>query len=1617
MSFDTSSFGNYRRSVVRIITDNSSKTNSELNSTLDVVGKIRAWRQRLIDMTHRNRLIYFDPESSSVAEITEPVASELFTGVVLSNKSYIFDTDSKKDVAESKPKPSRRVGHIKASIEGEELGKLLRRLVRNYNSYKQEQGLHTMFLAIGMVHWTEASHSKEEWLSPIVLLPVHIELDKSKGRYFLILAEEDVVVNPALRTKFETERGLQIQELPDTIDWGNVHNYLQELKRMVSHLGWTVDESVWLSRFHFEKFVMYKELEQHEVELSQHPILKAIAEPNDFPLPLSDRLISDPDTEIDPRKMFTVLDADSSQLEVLYRAVNGENLVVYGPPGTGKSQTIVNVISQLLMDGKRVLFVSEKMAALEVVYGKLRQLGLDFACMELHSHRSNKSKIIEELGRTIRGEYPSDGERRDDERFAELQKLRLMLDDYVNAVHNKATELVASPYEVIELLSKLEPGIYKKTGLTSIGVAKVTPDDLSNKLMSLRRLSVDVPLWRAFKNNVWRNTRLDIERLTLEGKRDLLDHISTLKKSCLDCLQLLLLVREELGLGIQPRLVSVKQLIRFLENLEAAPIFLERWFVKTENELNQLRADLVANDNKKKRYLENKSLLESHYRIELLNIHLDAITDRFKNKYRTNFRFLFRQYRQDKAKLRSLATGRKSLGYDTVIASLQAAIEVRDYSSFMAESTPYFQEELGMLYDRLDTNWNNVLNSLDWFMAIVWKNVLILSPDILMSLASSHSELIRTAGDFRSQLKRSYGAILTSLNGINGYAVAGKEVDIFRLETLDDLIHASDMAADTSLLDNYVQFCRLQNECNRAGLSEFLRRELEETSDPTGIDKVYEFSFYTEWLGYIIDSMPIFRDFNPIFHHQNISRFSELDRTLIRTYARVVEGKCRERQPKRHSSLAPGSEVSTLLREASKRRRQMPLRRLFERTSGLIQDLKPCILMSPLSVATYLPYSMSFDAIIFDEASQIKPEDAIGAVARGKSLIVVGDNKQLPPTTFFDSGVSDEGFEQDDESEILESILDECRASTSFREMYLKWHYRSRFEELIAFSNRYYYENRLVTFPNPLATGKSRAVSLLEVKNGIYDRGKTRVNRQEAIKVVDLIVEHVKSWGQTKSLGIVTFSIAQEEAVLDEIEQRLKIEPELNILDNSDVDEPFFVKSLEKVQGDERDYVIISVGYGKDANGLVSMNFGPLNRMGGERRLNVAITRARIKTIVVTSLSKADMKLDQGSMNNTGVSILKSYLDYARENGVFKEEYVSKGSTESPFEALVKAELQKRNFKVDSQVGVSGFRIDLAVKDPRSPDQYLLGIECDGASYHSSRAARDRDRLRQEVLERLGWNIYRIWSTDWFKHPKETVENLVVTINALIKEGKRNESATSMVEVGNMKVNVQTKRQALEEDNAINDTSRRVMNSHSKDTDNTLEMPNYNYSVHKKYARNWIGKRTPNDLFFATANRTALATLKSDILRVLEIESPITVDALTERISLIYSVGKARERAKTAIALAIKGLRSSNEISTAKDALVLYGSKSTNVKPRKPIDGEEPRPIQDVPLIELIAAVRLLCSIEYSMPVESLLEGVAKMIGFKRTGAMIVDRISKAIDIAASEGKIVRDQGVVSSKE
>jgi very-short-patch-repair endonuclease len=510
-----------------------------------------------------------------------------------------------------------------------------------------------------------------------------------------------------------------------------------------------------------------------------------------------------------------------------------------------------------------------------------------------------------------------------------------------------------------------------------------------------------------------------------------------------------------------------------------------------------------------------------------------------------------------------------------------------------------------------------------------------------------------------------------------------------------------------------------------------------------------------------------------------LSTFSGLTQEGIQKQFQEYDDRLRELQRKRiawkASRVSPpqgnGSgrvrdytELFLLKHEINKKKRHIPLRQLIHRSGEAISALKPCFMMGPMSVAQYLaPGQMNFDLVVMDEASQVRPEDALGAVARGGQLVVVGDPKQLPPTSFFDKLLDEEDEEEDfTAGQQSESILD--AALTTFPARRLRWHYRSQHESLIAFSNHAYYGSDLVIFPSPINEAPEYGVQFTRVKRG---RFVNRVNREEAELIAKAVRQHMLS-KPDESLGVVAMSAQQREQIERAIEQETKEDAHFRALVDRDQDknEPLFIKNLENVQGDERDVIYISMTYGPtEVGGRVAQRFGPINSINGWRRLNVLFTRSKKRMHVFSSMGSEDIIVSESS--SRGVQSMKAFLDYAATGNLPATKEFTGRDPDSDFEVAVMEALSDHGFECQPQVGVAGYFLDIAVRDPGNRGRYLMAIECDGATYHSAKSTRDRDRLRQRVLERLGWRVRRIWSTDWFNNPAGQLKPIIDELNSL----------------------------------------------------------------------------------------------------------------------------------------------------------------------------------------------------------------------------------------------------------
>lgn len=574
-------------------------------------------------------------------------------------------------------------------------------------------------------------------------------------------------------------------------------------------------------------------------------------------------------------------------------------------------------------------------------------------------------------------------------------------------------------------------------------------------------------------------------------------------------------------------------------------------------------------------------------------------------------------------------------------------------------------------------------------------------------------------------------------------------------------------------LDKWIDYKETKAECDKLGLAEFTDKIAELDNTVIDVLDAFERGFFLQWISLALNQAPSVQSFRRRVHEQHLEKFVALDEAQFSTARDRIREKIIESFPDPYGMTGPKSDIGILRHEMEKKKRIMPLRKLFRTIPNLLITLKPCLMMSPLSVAYFLDAdAYHFDMVIFDEASQIFPQDAVGAIFRANQVIIAGDTKQLPPTNFFAASTSNsddfDGTDDDDwEDEIFDSILEET--SNVLPNRTLLWHYRSKHEHLIAFSNQEIYKNNLVTFPSSTENEPDTGVEFIYVEDGYYEPSPRNYNKIEAARCVELVKEHIENH-PTRSLGIIAFSEKQQQAISYEIQRFREQNPRHEAFFAEDKEDEFFVKNLENVQGDERDTIFFSVGYAKTkeqkANGRpMSMRFGPLGVEGGERRLNVAITRAKKNVKLVSSILPSDIDLSRTEKD--GIRMLRAYIEFAKNGGATLAA-ARTGMIPDDFKKSIADFIRSKGYKIRESVGCSGYRIDIAVEHPTSTDRFVAGIECDGLSYAAARTARDRDRLRKSVLSSMGWSLYRIWSAEWYQNPEIEGQKLIEFIDKSI---------------------------------------------------------------------------------------------------------------------------------------------------------------------------------------------------------------------------------------------------------
>jgi very-short-patch-repair endonuclease len=1322
--------------------------------------------ERLIDIGGRNRAIYFRRRSRStlrILEITMDEVSDLLDGRGIELAKYLVG---------NMERASHRFGD---EIKNEEVIETLNRLRRSVEEEERERGYSNLYFVMGLIIWSEGGGSVE---SPLVIAKCVIEpkLDRRKGeKRYLLKVMDEPRPNPSLMLKMRRDYGIDLEsvwkESSYGIDEGGLPHYeafLNNLRGSIEQRGWRVEESFWIARLSFENQPIYEDgIEMLEKGVFDNCIVaRALCGDKEAIKPVESS--SENVDEVEKEMLPTPLPCDMKQSEAILLAEKGYNLVVHGPPGTGKSQLIANLIARSVETGKRILFVTEKRDAAKVVYERLDKIGLSEHVLFLHGDLSKlRGKIFEELYSML-SQTPS-------KTLAEEKKPEFSLEFYQDV--KEYTQWLVKAKPVLEGVARLEV----KAG------RRVTP-----AILSLAKG------WKASKER-WPRLIEYIQRIDqthwerLKGIIKILSRYREQALYLLDNEQLLRFFKEdgevEYGLyyflfsNFGPMILNnASRLALLFQRLAQLAEVVEDWdaFIECVNDIDVAR-----------KYVE---LADISHQLESLGVdprNINGTRDDLQRLMQelSSLGLFDRFFRREKCK--RLVHDAKSMlrGWTLRGSTLEQALSLAvEYLNIREE---LYKRGLRYVPRRR-------------FNPKAFQNIVA----DFNSVGINIGELLQTLQTYDNDLHRIF-------KDLSELMMAVSRLDIRDHHELRQLVEAITELRRTDvgwvveemlLEDNEGYVLRLLVGTLEHDLTP---NDLIALPNPEPLDK--------------IPRTPTLR----IALKGIVEFYEELNSEKKgRRYWQYVAMKRSVEATKKTSSKYEF--VDTIMREHSKKKRKMSVRRLLENHRDEVLALKPVVIASPYTVHA-LPKDRVFDLVVFDETSQLRLEKVLTSIARGKSVVVIGDEKQMPPTAYFEKMAyfEQEGEEEDGEGgeehgSLLDSVLQNMKL---FKEVYLEWYYRGEHESLIAFSNREFYNDRLVTLPS--IDNRPRCC-LVYLKGSRYKSGK-RINEDEAKAVLKAIVElSNEGLSKTDTIMVVAMNVEQQDLIIRLLEKYIdeslssdgakeinldsflgfgktdKIIPDVGEtmveIELGRIGEPvrdpgvagtintmleegrLTVRNLETVQGSEADVVILSLTYGKDADtGRIDGRFfGPLNHEGSERRVNVLVSRARKRLIAISSIRSSDLAGLREIRN--GVGALKRFLEYL-ENGCRLEKPEQEGQPESPFEESVILELEHTlknegltGLEIVPQVGVGGYRIDIGIK---KGDKYILGIECDGRTFHSHSSVRDRDYIRQKHLEKLGWKIYRIWSSEWWENRERVIKQVVDEIKkALNPESLRGQASS-----------------------------------------------------------------------------------------------------------------------------------------------------------------------------------------------------------------------------------------------
>lgn len=1518
--------------------------------------KQKIWERKLLDLSLRNSLLNYQPDRGiplavhDLSILSKDLIDDAEFTLNARPNEWVIARPAEPGVRENvlfrdlarMDYDSRRIPVLLDQETFEERGE---KLVKGAKSALEETGASSMYLGLGILSWFAKDDKETRRYAPLVLMPVEAVTKGHLAGLSLKAREEEAYFNITLKEMLKNDFGIHLKGLDPLPGTGENIDFVKVFSKVRSAIlkqtSWDVIEEAHLGLFSFSKFILWNDVSKNLEAFSRNKIVDSLLAGRltfqTEPLELGEAFLDDVSQN---QKLIYPVSSDASQSLAVLASAEGKSFVLHGPPGTGKSQTITNIIANALMEDKRVLFVAQKMAALEVVEKRLKGIGIGSFCLELHSSKARKKGVLDQLENSMKIQrIPKNRS------FLEEREQVRQEKDELNEIVKKLYVMDESGYSIYDLItenSKLKH-VEKAIDLSEDFQAV----DLKKKEEILVRLSrmgshaggpyghplrgIGAVAFRPLmKEEILNASQLDLDRLA-------------------DALAKVLGGAAE---EFSPR--TFKEATELVHELKTIQAVLE--LDPALNSLTRLNNALMKLDT----YEKALATHEGH-KIRILEVFLPEVFDEDPRAMQEEFnRFeaqniLGRLLRKnpvvrhlnlnsrtgplDSQKIPALLSGlaafareKETLKEGHLEVSQLLPMDFSEMTSSLitarrvmleeAAALAGSEERYGFLAELLEnTAVSELIKAYEEALTKEEEGIV----NFLELTAFEETELRDADGNYFQRLKSKIAEIVPSLDLLRDWLIY-KEAEKAASEAgLADIVRNYDSGglSDRELLPAF----------KKSVVQRELRRRLEKED--------LLLSLTGNSLDEKADSLKA-----------KLTRLEILERKEL--YFHLAS-----RVPNMVLEKETSQEIAILQRALRSGGRNLPLRTLFAQTSQLLGRIAPCMLMSPMSVAQYLaPEADLFDLVIFDEASQIPTSEAIGALGRAKEAIIVGDPRQLPPTRFF---MAQTNGDSEEENADLESILEDALA-LSMPESHLLWHYRSRHESLIAFSNRNFYDGGLYTYPSP--DDLVSKVTLIQT-GGVYERGGDRVNRTEAEAVANEVVRRLQDERlRRQSLGIVTFSVVQQVLIEEYIADKVAASEELETA-LQELPEPLFVKNLENVQGDERDVIIFSIGYGPDEKGRLTMNFGPINQEGGWRRLNVAVTRSRLEMMVFTNIIPSKFIVSEAQPR--GVRDLKAFLEFADKGSrTLMLEDVRREEASENLNQIIAERLRENGWKVETAIGTSRFKVDLGILAPDS-DRFILGVMCGGPSQRDARAAYDREVLQASVLQGLGWSLHRIYAVDWMENEEREIERVEILLKDLLAKSAEN---------------LEHPESRLTDDDTIELTGERP------------------------YQRHQVKERTLSlDEFLKAANAPAIA---GELMAVIEVEGPISQSLLTKRAVRLYGLSRSTDRTRIQVEQILNMVRP--QVTKQGQELIYWGSdqKPDNYDVfRKTLQEDEDRLLTDIAPEEVLAVLK--GSTGEPLPQRSLIRTVSTALGYPRLNIDNEAFLKSILDLAILKGFLRKD--------